>query len=126
MKRLLALSSLFVFAVALAADKASVGALVKNPAKFDNKIVTVTGKVSHFQARTSKAGNKYFTFSMEEGKDHVAIYGKGELKPQPKDGDKVAATGAFAMERHVGTSVFKNEIDVTSKGKDKNGVKIVK
>jgi hypothetical protein len=132
LKRLLALSSLLFFAVAFAADKASVDDLLKNPAKFDNKAVTVTGKVDHFKAKTSKAGRKYFTFDLVGSGNYrglrpqIAVYGQVELKPLPKNGDKVEATGLFAKERHVGSSVYKNELDVTSKGKDKNGVKVVK
>lgn len=126
MKRLLAFSFLFVFALTLAADKASVAGLVKDPAKHDNKTVSVLGKVSHFVAKTSRAGSKYFTFQLEQGKDHIAVYGKGELKPAPKDGNLVTATGLFAKERKVGSSTFKNELDVTPHGKDKNGVVISK
>lgn len=126
MRRLLALSALLVFTTALAAEKATVANILKDPAKFDNKVVTVVGKVARFKARVSKAGNKYFTFELAEGANHVAVYGKGELKTAPKDGDKVEATGAFAKERKVGSKTFKNELDVTSKGNDKLGVKIVK
>jgi hypothetical protein len=126
MKRSLALCAFFVFALALAGNNPTIGAVLKDPAKFDNKVISVSGKVSGFQARTSRAGAKYFVFKLVEGKDQVAVYGKGELKPAPKDGNKVVATGLFAKERKVGSSTFKNEIDVTSKGKDKNGVRIAK
>jgi len=126
MKRLLGLSLVLAVALAQATDVATVEGLVKDPAKFDNKVVTVIGKVSHFTAKTSRAGAKYFTFQLEQGKDHIAVYGKGELKPAPKDGNKVAATGIFAKERKVGTSSYKNELDVTSHGKDKFGVHIGK
>ena len=126
MRRLLALSALLVFTAALAAEKTTVANILKDPAKFDNKVVTAVGKVGKFKARVSKAGNKYFTFDLVDGGDHIAVYGKGELKPAPKDGDKAEATGAFAKERKVGSNTFKNELDVTSKGKDKFGVKIVK
>jgi hypothetical protein len=125
MKRILALSALLVFSLALA-EKATVAAIAKDPAKFDNKVVTVPGKVAHFEARTSKAGNKYFTFTLEEGKAHIAVYGHGELNPMPKNGDKVEATGIFAKERKSAGRTYSNELDVSSKGKDKNGVTIKK
>lgn len=128
MKRALPLILLLLSAFVLAAEKASVGSLLKDAAKFDNKAVVVTGKVDKFKARTSRSGNKYFTFELVDGKEHVAVYGKGELKPEPKDGDKVEVTGMYAKERKVGSSTFKNEIDVTQpkKSKDKFGVHIAK
>lgn len=126
MKRLIALTALLVFTFAVAADKASVTSLAKDPAKFDNKVVVAVGKVAKFKAKTSRAGNKYYTFDLEEGKEHVAVYGRGELAPTPKDGDKVEVTGLFAKERKSGSAVFTNEIDATHKDGDKNGVKLVK
>jgi hypothetical protein len=127
MKRLLAFGFVFAFAVAMAAESVSVGDLLKDPAKYDKKVITVTGMVSKFKAKTSKAGNKYFTFTLEEKKEHIAVYGQGELSPEPKNGDRVEATGEFAKERSSGDLIFKNELDVSKKGAEsKNGVKVVK
>ncbi len=127
MKRFLALSSLLLVAFAMAADKASIAAVAKDPAKFDGKVIAVVGKVSHFKAKTSKAGNKYFVFDIEEGKAKLAIYGQGELAKAPKDGDKVEATGKFVKEKDMKSFTIHNEIDVTAKESDsKNGVKILK
>ncbi len=126
MRRLLALSAVLLFTAAMAAENATVSAILKDPAKFDNKALTVVGKVAKFKARVSKIGKPYFTFDLTEGTNHIPVYGRGELQPAPKDGDKVEATGLFAKERTVGTNIFKNELDVTTKAKEKFGVKILK
>jgi hypothetical protein len=126
MRRFLTLSVVLLVSIALAAENITVSAILKDPSRFDNKAITVVGKVAKFKARTSRAGNKYFTFDLTEGTSHIPVYGKGELKPEPKDGDKVEATGLFAKERKLGSSTFKNELDVTKKEKEKFGVKVVK
>jgi len=125
MKRTIALLSLALFSLAFAIDKTTPSGILKTPAKFDHKVITVTGVVAKFTARASDNG-KYFLFDLTEGKEKVAVFGRGELRPAPKNGDKVAATGEFAIARKVGDRTYKNEIEVTSNGKDKNGVVIVK
>lgn len=110
----------------MAIDKTTPSAILKSPAKFDHKVITVTGVVSHFSAKTSKAGSKYFLFDLMSGKDKIAVFGRGALKVNPKDGSKVEATGQFETARKSGDRVYKNELDVTSTGKDKNGVTVVK
>jgi len=125
MKRSIALLSLALFTAAFAADRTTPSAILKTPGKFDHKVITVTGVVAKFVARASDSG-KYFLFDLTEGKDKIAVFGRGELKPAPKNGDKVEATGEFEVARKVGDRTYKNEIEVTSKGHDKNGVTIVK
>ncbi|RYG22396.1 hypothetical protein EON82_17210 [bacterium] len=125
MKRLAALSFLLVAAVALANEYevAKVSAVVKNPAKFDGKKLSIKGKVAKFKAKTSKAGNPYFTFKLEEGKEQISVYGRGKLKSEPKNGDTVTVSGKFAKEKKLGDLTFKNEIDVTEKPGEGFGVK---
>ena len=85
------------------------------PAKFDGKAVAVSGRVSHFKQKTSKAGNDYYTFDLVEGKEKLAIYGGDKLDAVLKEDDRVVVTGKFAAERKVGEHVFTNEIDASSK-----------
>ncbi|HTQ10368.1 MAG TPA: cytochrome c maturation protein CcmE [Fimbriimonadaceae bacterium] len=125
MKRTLALFAVALVTVALAADKITPSAILKSPAKFDHKTITVTGVVQRFVARSSDSG-KYFLFDLTQGKDKIAVFGRGELKPAPKEGQKVAATGEFEVARKVGDRTYKNELEVTPNGHDKNGVVIVK
>jgi len=115
-----------VAGLAVAIDKTTPSAILKTPAKFDHKVITVSGVVGRFTARTAKAGGKYFLFDLTQGKDKIAIFGKGELKPAPTNGAKVEATGEFEVARKSGDRTYNNELDVTSTGKDKNGVKIIK
>lgn len=123
MRRFLSLSLvLLLFVVAFAAETVGVPALLKDPAKFDGKPVAVTGKVQEFRQRTSRAGNKYFTFKLGEGKETVNVYGRGELKPPVKYGDRVTATGTFRKEKKLRDFTVKNEIDVSPKSGEKFGV----
>lgn len=112
--------------LALAAEKTTVEALVKNGKKFDKKAVTVRGLVDRFSARTSKAGNSYFLFELQDKGRWVHVYGQGKLTKEPKNADKVEVTGEFAMERKSGDRTFKVEIDASAKKNKSFGVKIVK
>ncbi len=126
-KRALALTALILgSALVLAADKTKVADLLDNPTKFDGKTVTVSGTVKKFKAKESKAGNKYFTFDVEQDDETVHIYGQGELDPAPKNGDKVELTGKFTKLKKVRDLEFKNEIDITPKKGEKYALKILK
>lgn len=127
MKRSLAtlLSVAAILAIALAADKLSVSKLVKDADKYDGKEVVLVGKISEFEQKTSRRGNKYFLFKVKEGDDVVNGYSQGEMKPELKAGDKVEVSGIFRKEKKVQDFTVKNEIDAT-KVKDKSyGVKKV-
>lgn len=100
--------------------------VLKSPAKFDGKVVAISGKVSKFTARTSRSGNAYFLFKLEEGKDQLSVYGQGKLKDVPKDGATVVVTGKFEKERKVGDRTYKNEIDASARLDKSFGVKIKK
>jgi len=99
--------------VAVAANT-KIGALVKAADKFDGKSVTTAGTVTHFQAKTSKKGNKYFVFELEEGSDTVNLYGRGELKAAPHDGQKVQVSGKFEKEHKLPTFSVKNQITIAN------------
>lgn len=118
MRRTLSLVPFFALAsLALAAEKASVRDLLTNGKKFDGKVVTVTGSVDAFQARTSKAGNPYFVFKLKEKDQTINVYGRGKLDKDLKSGAKVEITGKYAVEKKVGKLTFKNEVDVTDREK---------
>lgn len=131
MRSVLALASLLaVFAVA-AVDKVSVTDFVKKVDQYDQKIVTVTGRADNVKAKTSKAGNAYYTFRIlgktEDEKVYVHSFGKPDEKL--KDGVNVEVTGIYRKEKKVGTMTFKNELDANVDKKDAktkdNGIKIV-
>lgn len=131
MSRLVCFAALAVATLALAAEKVTIAELTKDPAKFDGKAVTLTGKVMKFKQKTSKAGNPYFTFKLvgKTEEDVVNIYGRGTHEKELANDTMVTVTGKFVKEKKVGEVTFKNEVDVT---KDKNddktknfGVKVV-
>ncbi|MBC8064134.1 MAG: hypothetical protein H7Y17_04845 [Chlorobia bacterium] len=104
-----------VTSIALAADKLTVKQLQKEATKFDAKEVTLVGKVDKFQQKTSKAGNDYFVFKLvdkDDKKSTVNIYGQGKLEKPPKDGDSVELKGTYRVEKKIGNSTYKNELQV--------------
>lgn len=113
-------------ALALAAEKASVADILKDPKKYDSKEVEVTGTVKDFKQRTSKIGNKYYTLKLKDADKELSVYGRGTLEPAPKEGGKVQVSGLFRAENKVGDNVFKNEIDCSAKEGKKFGVKEIK
>ena len=127
MKRSLAvipLLTLFALGLAAAPLKATVAGLTKD-AKFDKKAVIVKAKVAKFQARTSRDGNPYYVFKLEDGGKQVSVYGHGKLPQAPKDGQTVEVTGLFAKERKLGTRTFKDEIDTSPVKGQKYGVTLI-
>ena len=102
---------------------AKVSEVLRDPAKYDGKAVAVKGIVADLKAKTSKAGNDYYTFDLVEGKDSLAVYGQGKLDKALKGGDKVTVTGRYAKERKVGSRTFKNEIDASVRLDKSFGVK---
>jgi phosphatidate phosphatase PAH1 len=118
----LALFSLVLFAPAKPIP-AKVAEVLKAPAKYDGKAVTVKGKVAEFKARTSKAGRDYYTFDLVDGKAKLKVYGGNKLTVAPKDGDSVTVTGKYAKERKVGERTFKDEVDASARLDKAFGVK---
>lgn len=114
MKRAL---SLFAFAVATAAfagTKLTVDQLLAKVDANDKKVVTVTGKVSDFKARTSKIGNKYCTFKLKSEKGFINVFGPFEFKTAPADGAKVEITGEFLKEKKLRDFSVKNQVELKS------------
>lgn len=122
MKRSLTLLSLLAAAAAFAAAKLSVDQLLAKVDDNDKKVVTVTGKVSEFKARTSKIGNKYFTFKLKGDKGFVNVFGPFEFKTAPADGAKVEITGEFLKEKKLRDFSVKNQVEL----KAEKDLKVVK
>lgn len=112
--------------VALAVEKVGLDELFKETKKFDGKVIETSGEVADFKQKTSRAGNKYFTFSLIAGeKVKVSVYSQGEADTAIKDGAKVKVVGIFREEKKVQDFVVKNEIDATKKKDKPNGVSIL-
>ncbi len=114
------LVALAVAATVFAADKVTVADLVKDPAKYDAKIVTLTGKAMKFKQKTSKAGNPYYNFKLvgKTDDDVISVYGRGKLDKELENETMVEVTGRFVKEKKVGEVTFKNEVDVTKDSSD--------
>ena len=113
MKRILSLSVLALTALALAAAPLTPSQVLKKRNELDKKVVTVTGTVKAFKAKTSKAGNAYLTFDLVSGKDHINVFSHGKLSANLADGTKVEVKGTFVKEKKVGPSTFTNEVDAS-------------
>lgn len=66
----------------------------KDPALYDRKWVTVTGRVKDVRFLVSKKGNKYTTFSLDNGVINIFSYTHLPFK----DGDKIKVRGIFYKE----------------------------
>jgi hypothetical protein len=103
--------------------------LAKEPKAYDNKTIETSGVVADFKQKTSRAGNKYFTFKLRVGEKEtvgVSVYSQGEAEEGVKDGAKVKVVGVFREEKKVYDFTVKNEIDATKVKDKENGVKVVK
>jgi cytochrome c-type biogenesis protein CcmE len=125
--RTVLLVGLFAIAAAIAASKVPLADLLKDPKAYDGKTISVTGAVAEFKQKTSRKGNKYFTFTMKgEEKQVLNVYSQGEAETGIKDGSKVVVTGVFRQEKKVLDFTVKNEIDASKVEGKENGVKLVK
>lgn len=126
MKRTLSLILAGLVVVAVAADVAKVADLVKKADSFDKKTVKVSGTVDKFKAKTSKAGNDYYVFDLKDGKEKIAVYGRGKLDKAPKDGDKVEVEGKFEKEHKINENFsVKNQVTVGGKKGEAPKLKIL-
>lgn len=129
MKKAFLFASLALTALALAVDKVPLADLLKNAKAHDGKTISTTGIVSAFKQKTSRIGNKYFTFKLAEtdkSKESINVYSQGEAADGLKDGVKVVVVGVFREEKRLQDFSVKNELDATKVKDKENGVKILK
>ncbi len=100
--------------ISLAREITTVSAIVSDPQKFDGNEVCVEGLVSNLKSKTSKRGNPYTTFGLNDEKGHsITVFSFGTLTI--KAGDKVKVTGIYEIEkRKAGERTFYNEISASS------------
>jgi exonuclease VII large subunit len=125
MKRATLLALLLSLAVsALALNVLSPAQVLKDLDKYDEKVVTVAGKVSEFTQKKSRAGNPYFTFKLKEGESVIHVYSRGEAEKELKNGVEVHVTGIFRKEKKMQNFTVKNELDASKEEEKPYGVKI--
>jgi hypothetical protein len=96
---------------AIAQTPLSPVALVTNGATYDGKTVTVAGAAENVVHKTSKRGNTYTTFDLCAGSSCIHVFEFGTVAIA---GGVTTVTGTFSVEKHVGSSVYHNELDVES------------
>jgi hypothetical protein len=106
------LSLLWSFTVTTAAE-VGVCAIVDKPASFNHQTVTLQGIVTALKGTTSRRGNDYTTFKLQDpsGCGAVNIFAWGH--PTLNNGDRVLVDGVFETEHHQGRYTFYNEIEAT-------------
>jgi hypothetical protein len=111
--------------VLAAPTKTSVATLVEKGKDHDGKEIVATGSVKDFKQKTSRIGNKYFTFKLVDGKAEANVYGRGTLEGGLQPNAKVEVAGKFRMLKKVGNFEVKNEIDVSGNEGEKPKVKVL-
>lgn len=106
----------------------TVESLLKDAKKFDKQEVKVRGTIDRLDLKVSKKGNKYTTLSLigKDPKKFVKVYMKGhpDAKLKLAKGKVITAFGKYAVEKKLGTSIFKNEVDVSKVEGKKYGISL--
>jgi hypothetical protein len=86
--------------------------IVRTPQDFDHKSVTLKGTAINVKETTSRRGNDYTTFKLQDSAGcAVTIFTWGH--PTLNTCDQVSVDGVFETERHQGRYTFYNEIQAT-------------
>jgi putative ubiquitin-RnfH superfamily antitoxin RatB of RatAB toxin-antitoxin module len=103
-------SAAFVFVIVANAATIDVDQILKSPAQFANKMVTIQGTAAMVAEKVSRAGNPYMTSRVQDSTGSITVYSRGH--PGIHNGDRVEVIGLFQQVKHVGQYTFYNEIDV--------------
>jgi hypothetical protein len=104
---------LFLSAAANGADS-TVHSIVASPRDFDHQMVRLRGTAVAVRETTSRRGNDYTTFKLQDltGGDTISVFVWGH--PTLSNGDCVSVDGTFEMQHHQDQYVFYNEIEATA------------
>jgi hypothetical protein len=112
---LLAGATAFVLltSAAVNAVEITVCSIVANPAGFNSQIITLQGTTIALKETTSRRGNDYTTFKLQDpsGRCAVDIFTWGH--PLLTNGDHVRVEGVFETEHHQSPYTFYNEVQAT-------------
>ncbi|MCB9089445.1 MAG: hypothetical protein H6628_14165 [Calditrichae bacterium] len=84
--------------------------LIEHRQTYDGKIVTVRGEINNLQEKTTRRGNKFFTFKLVEKADVVSVFAFGEA--EVANGQYVEVNGKFHAVNFVDREYY-NQIDAT-------------
>jgi hypothetical protein len=95
----------------------AVADLLSHTRAFDGKLVCLKGRTATLFRKTSRAGNAYYTFWLNDGESKVRVFKFGV--PETSEGEESEACGRFASEKHVSGRIFFDELsaEVLLKGK---------
>jgi hypothetical protein len=86
--------------------------ITRKPQEFDHKSVTLKGMAVNVKETTSRRGNDYTTFKLQDSTGcSVSIFTWGH--PTLNNCDQVDVEGVFETEHHQGPYTFYNEIQAT-------------
>jgi len=105
---------IFALSILLAQATLSPADLLAHGATYDGKSVAVAGTIAHIVHKTSRRGNAYTTFDLCAGTSciHVFEYGNASVT----EGATGTFTGTYSVEKHVGSDVYHDELDVEGSG----------
>lgn len=114
MKTRVALLFAFLLAQGIAAAQAplSPADVLAHGASYDGKQIAIAGTVAKIEHRTSHHGNAYTTFDLCDGSSCIHVFEFGA--PELTAGQTLTVRGRFSLEKHVGTAVYRNELDAAS------------
>ncbi len=87
--------------------------LVTKPANFDRQAVTLQGTATAVKETTSRQGNNYTLFKLQDpgGCGAVNVFTWGH--PKLSNGDHVRVEGVFETVHHQDRSIFYNQVEAT-------------
>ena len=99
--------------VSASAAEVAVCSIVANPTSFDHQTVTLQGTAETIKETTSKRGNDYTTFKLQDvsGCGAVSVFTWGH--PALTNGDQVRVDGTFETEHDEGRYKFYNEVQAS-------------
>lgn len=112
MKSLATLASLLALATTtvIAQTPITPADLLAHGATYDGQHVSVTGTAGNVVHKTSRRGNAYTTFDLCSGTSCVHVFEFGNASVA--EGASITVNGTYSVERHVGSDVYHNELDV--------------
>jgi hypothetical protein len=105
--------ALVALIVKINAGEMGVCAIIAKPVSFDHQTVVLQGTVTALKETTSRRGNDYTTFKLQDpsGCGTLDIFTWGH--PALSNGDQVRVDGVFETEHHQGHYTFYNEVQAT-------------
>jgi hypothetical protein len=105
--------TVFPFALMLAlvfaeAEETTACAIMDHPKNYDGKTINSTGTAAEVKQPTSRRGNDYSTFRLEDEGCSLKVFVWGH--PTIKTGECMQVEGIFETEHHQGGYTFYNEL----------------